>query len=152
MSDEFDTIHDGIDELGEEPPNPDGAELAQVLDDRNDLQSQLAQSEEARKRAEDAEAKLAKLPADWEQDSSLETWFPLTAQELITLRAERDQWRTVAQELDAALTALREMVATHPATQGRELIGLGVQVNNALAHHRALAAAEPQTNKEQSQS
>ena len=118
MSDEFDTIHDGIDELGEEPPNPD---------------AQLAQSEEARKRAEDAEAKLAKLPADWEQDSSLETWFPLTAQELITLRAQRDQWRTVAQELYD-----ERPLSTDTA---------------AAAHYRALVkavAAEPQTNEEQS--
>jgi hypothetical protein len=30
---------------------------------------------------------LARLPADWNEDSSLETWFPFTAKEL-------DNWRT----------------------------------------------------------
>jgi hypothetical protein len=33
----------------------------------------------------DAELKLARLPADWQQDSSLETWFPITAERLSSL-------------------------------------------------------------------
>jgi hypothetical protein len=36
----------------------------------------------------EAEAKLRRLPADWEKDSSLETWFPLTAEELKRTNAE----------------------------------------------------------------
>jgi hypothetical protein len=35
-----------------------------------------------RKRLEELEAKFARLPADWEKDSSLETWLPLTAERL----------------------------------------------------------------------
>ena len=36
------------------------------------------------------------LPADWFEDSSLETWFPLTAEELARLKAqakcEKHEW------------------------------------------------------------
>jgi hypothetical protein len=33
--------------------------------------------------------KLLSLPADWKEDSSLETWFPLTAEELKRTKEER---------------------------------------------------------------
>ena len=39
---------------------------------------------------EQAEAKLAALPADWFKDSSLATWFPLTAVRLARVEAELD--------------------------------------------------------------
>ena len=45
-----------------------------------------------------AEAKLALLPADWQQDSSLQTWFPFTAE-----------------ELDGVKAKVREQAATHRA-------------------------------------
>ncbi|WP_258307608.1 hypothetical protein [Pectobacterium carotovorum] len=35
-----------------------------------------------RERLAELEARFARLPADWEKDSSLETWFPLTAERL----------------------------------------------------------------------
>jgi hypothetical protein len=35
----------------------------------------------------------SKLPADWFEDSSLETWFPLTAEELKRAKQERDELR-----------------------------------------------------------
>jgi len=35
--------------------------------------------------------KLSRLPADWEVDSSLETWFPFSAEELARLRSELAQ-------------------------------------------------------------
>lgn len=37
------------------------------------------------------EAAIATLPADWQTDSSLETWFPLTAEELTRIKRERDE-------------------------------------------------------------
>lgn len=39
------------------------------------------------------------LPADWRQDSSLETWFPYTRQELDSLRADRDALRKEVEEM-----------------------------------------------------
>lgn len=45
----------------------------------------------------DLRAKFAALPADWSQDSSLETWFPYTAQELDSLRAEAKALRVDAE-------------------------------------------------------
>lgn len=35
-----------------------------------------------------AQEQVAALPADWSTDSSLETWFPFSAQELVNLREE----------------------------------------------------------------
>lgn len=37
----------------------------------------------------EANAKLSRLPADWFEDSSLETWFPFTAKELAELRKDK---------------------------------------------------------------
>jgi hypothetical protein len=48
------------------------------------------------------------LPADWFEDSSLETWFPLTAEELTRTKAERDQLRTQLATAQAELAALRK--------------------------------------------
>lgn len=45
-----------------------------------ELSSPLTSAE--RERLAELEAKFARLPADWEKDSSLETWFPLTAERL----------------------------------------------------------------------
>lgn len=45
-----------------------------------------------RERADRAEAD-AEMGRRWRADSSLETWFPYTAEELVRLRAERDALR-----------------------------------------------------------
>lgn len=42
-------------------------------------------------RANAAEDKLSHYPAVWREDSSLATWFPLTAEEIVRLREERDR-------------------------------------------------------------
>jgi hypothetical protein len=34
---------------------------------------------------------ISRLPADWFEDSSLEKWFPLTAEELTRVKRERDE-------------------------------------------------------------
>lgn len=39
-------------------------------------------------RLQNAETELARLPAKWSEDSSLQTWFPITSEELESLRAE----------------------------------------------------------------
>lgn len=41
-------------------------------------------------RLADSNRKLRALPGDWLSDSSLETWFPMTAEELKKVKAERD--------------------------------------------------------------
>lgn len=40
------------------------------------------------------------LPADWREDSSLETWFPLTAKSISEMKAELDRlrWRKITPE------------------------------------------------------
>jgi hypothetical protein len=37
--------------------------------------------------------KLDAYPADWHTDSSLETWFPLTAEEMSRLKLENERLR-----------------------------------------------------------
>lgn len=52
-------------------------------------------------------------------------------------KTERDKSNArliaAAPDLLAALEALRDAVKDHPAMQGREYVGLGIQVNNAIA-------------------
>ena len=42
---------------------------------------------------------LKTLPADWHQDSSLETWFPLLAEEIKRLESERNALRAENERL-----------------------------------------------------
>lgn len=49
------------------------------------------------------EKELASLPAKWSQDSSLETWFPLTSEELENLRKEVAELRAFKQSAEAKL-------------------------------------------------
>jgi hypothetical protein len=37
--------------------------------------------------------KLLSLPADWTEDSSLETWFPFTAEELKRIKEENEEYK-----------------------------------------------------------
>lgn len=60
------------------------------------------------------EAELAALRADaeigqrWKRDSSLETWFPYTAEELVRLRAERDKLLGCRDELREIAKAISD--------------------------------------------
>ena len=56
-------------------------------------------------------AKLAILPADWEIDCSLKTWFPLTAEELERLRSEIAGYKVFQGELFAERDDLRKRLA-----------------------------------------
>jgi hypothetical protein len=58
-------------------------------------------------RVEQAENKLARLPADWEKDSSLESWFPLTAETLKRLQSELELLRKEREEHVAWLRYVR---------------------------------------------
>lgn len=51
----------------------------------------------------DARAQLAQYPAVWYEDSSLETWFPLTAEELERVKSERDSLLTEVHRLQVKL-------------------------------------------------
>jgi hypothetical protein len=64
----------------------DGQRIFELEQEIGNLRSQLENGEQMyiamRDRCAKVEAKMDALPADWQQDSSLETWFPLTAEEL----------------------------------------------------------------------
>jgi len=61
------------------------------------LAGNIAETVDALRKAEadlaDAREQLSHYPAVWRVDSSLETWFPLTAEELQQVRRERDLLR-----------------------------------------------------------
>lgn len=59
--------------------------------------------------------KVEALPGDWLEDSSLETWFPLTAQKLEELRAEVERLRAENAELQGSCQFCRD---THIADLG----------------------------------
>ena len=64
---------------------------------------------------------VKRLPADWFKDSSLETWFPLTARELKSLRAERDALAAQVETLRAALEKIRvKAVHEYPVSIGNQ--------------------------------
>lgn len=52
---------------------------------------------------DDRERQQQKLPANWNHDSSLETWFPLTAETLRKLRAENAELRKDKARLDSGM-------------------------------------------------
>ena len=64
------------------------------------------------------------LPADWFEDSSLETWFPLTAQELAELKrqlaATQESYRRVS-DLAVNLTATLRSIANANYREWEEL-------------------------------
>jgi hypothetical protein len=76
-----------IDPCDEPEPSVKIAELCEML---------LNQAREDREKLNRAPANL---PADWDADSSLETWFPLTAKELRALQAERDALREALKQM-----------------------------------------------------
>jgi len=53
---------------------------------------------------------LKTLPADWHQDSSLETWFPLLSEELKRLESERDVLRAENERLTRLTTVIPVLV------------------------------------------
>lgn len=63
------------------------------------LRTQIAAERERADRAE-ADAEMGRR---WRADSSLETWFPYTAEELARTKAERDALRERVARLEAAL-------------------------------------------------
>lgn len=54
---------------------------------------------------------IASLPANWDEDSSLETWFPLTAEELKRTKAENQRLAKENIELEEILEGERSKVA-----------------------------------------
>src|SRR5690606_9397861 len=58
-----------------------------LLEERDQLAAALAA----------AQQRIACLPADWREDSSLETWFPITAEEIESLRTENARLREDAE-------------------------------------------------------
>ena len=80
--------------------------LDRAMDEANKLR-ELARQLERELAAAEAErdalrAKLDELPADWNDDSSLKTWFPLSAEILVRLQAERDALRALLAEVTEA--------------------------------------------------
>lgn len=80
------------------------AEVAQLTAERDGPRNRCPQCDQLRLELGEARHRLAALPADWRKDSSLKTWFPITAMQMESLQAERDALlaRVEAAELDAA--------------------------------------------------
>jgi len=67
--------------------------------------------------------RLDALPADWRKDSSLETWFPITAETLKQLKAERD---ALGEQLEHDRTLVADCVtAATKAVQMRDWLTEG---------------------------
>ncbi|MHB1826669.1 MAG: hypothetical protein ACYCV6_03110 [Steroidobacteraceae bacterium] len=73
---------------------------------------------------------LKTLPADWHQDSRLETWFPLLSEELKRLESERDALRAENERLTrfaAVIPALVELIE-RCASECAECEGTGLRL------------------------
>ncbi len=81
-----------------------------------DDNSLLAWPAKLLERAESAERKLSTLPADWSKDSSLETWFPFTAEQLKALKSEHER----SNEIQAAFMVLAQAVGNPTLEAGPE--------------------------------
>lgn len=57
----------------------------------------------------------AEIGRRWRENSSLERWFPLTAEELQRLRADRARLSAETRELRARLFELRALLDSRPA-------------------------------------
>lgn len=87
-----------------------------------DLERELAEARE----------KIARLPADWTQDSSLETWFPYTAEEL---KGWRETKKAQADEIERLRGAIKRAVnsaSPHPA-ENPTMYGAWEAMKEALA-------------------
>ncbi|WJM80546.1 hypothetical protein [Pectobacterium brasiliense] len=58
------------------------------LEQRCEIDPRTHQLIDMKERVAELEAQLASLPADWSKDSSLETWFPLSAEHIDRLEAQ----------------------------------------------------------------
>lgn len=74
-------------------------ELQQRLIDRTE--TFLKRDTEQVIRIRELEAKLERLPANWSEDSSLETWFPFSAQEIGQLEAQMSVVEKIRKEREA---------------------------------------------------
>ena len=91
---------------------------------------------------EEMAQKLLSLPADWQEDSSLETWFPLTAEELKRTKEEKNQLIKELKEFDKIID--EEGVARsciNPKEDLRLAIrGLKEDRKNTLRNYQELAS------------
>lgn len=70
---------------------------------------------QAREDREKLNRSPANFPADWNQDSSLETWFPLTAEELSAARLKIEQLEAQVAKLKADLASTEESLEAQQA-------------------------------------
>lgn len=101
----------------------------------DELRTQIKELEKER---DELRAKLDRLPADWHEDSSLETWFPYTAQEIRKLekereargRAERDLAEAdeeMAKRLHELIAARRERDQARADEEGERYLRIGAE-------------------------
>jgi len=96
-----------------------------AIDRISELERELA---DVSGKLEQARKYIDSLPANWHEDSSLETWFPFTAQELAALRLrleeaerERAEWEAVAKSTHDEMQKERECrVANQDAVRASE--------------------------------
>lgn len=106
------------------------------------LESQLAEAHNQVK--ELRFYKEHRLPADWTKDSSLETWFPYTAQELEKLKLEREgeeelraQIATLQAHLASAHRELGEVRAERDEARKRQPINTSLRLFDLVRYMRA---------------
>ena len=91
-------------------------ELAEARVEIDGPRNRCPQCDHLRLEIGEARRQLNALPANWLKDSSLETWFPITAMKLEDLQAERDEAR-------AALAEEQKDAERYRVAQANELIG-----------------------------
>ena len=90
---------------------------------RAELLSRLSLVEQLQQQVAEQKKYIVSLPADWHENSSLETWFPITAEilkraeaEADKAKGERDEWQSVAK---GCYDLIRSALTPEPAQSTR---------------------------------
>lgn len=98
--------------------------------------------------AEELEAKLDQMPADWFEDSSLETWFPLSAETLKDRTEVVEKYATSARVIALHLKpfcdqrlSYDEMIADASRKAAKRIEELEARIESAELRFRSIEAA-----------
>lgn len=93
--------------VAQERPTPRVDEMLREFATPDDALVKATFARQLERELAEANEKLARLPADWSKDSSLETWFPYTAEELKGWRAIKKSQAEEIERLRGALEKIR---------------------------------------------
>jgi hypothetical protein len=106
----------------------------------DDLQAEVIRLRAAEAALAEATLKLEILPADWQTDSSLETWFPFTAEELertkqqlYEAQQERGEWRAIVFKVAGAVFQDAHSKTFQPSQIPLEVQNLQQQITQQAA-------------------